>query len=81
MEIVLYKTSNFLETLFGVASTLCIFFNGKNVGSIKTGESQKIVLPDMDGILQVGTIKTLGCFEPINRNPWAAYFRVFNAEQ
>lgn len=67
MEIVLSKTSNFLETLFGVASTLYIF-NGKNVGSIKTGESQKIVLPDMDGILQVGTIKTLGCFEPINRN-------------
>jgi hypothetical protein len=31
-----------------------VFFNGKKVGSVKTGESTTIVLPDMDGILQVG---------------------------
>jgi len=36
---------------------LSVFFNGKKVGSVKTGESKVIALPDMDGFLQVGITK------------------------
>jgi hypothetical protein len=37
-----------------------VFFNGKKVGSVKTGESKAIALPDIDGILQVGITKADG---------------------
>lgn len=54
MEIELYRTLSLLRNNSGRALPLSVFFNGKKVGSVKTGESKLIALPDMDGILQVG---------------------------
>jgi hypothetical protein len=47
----------FLGNALGRALPLSVFFNGKKVGSVKTGESKAIALPDIDGILQVGITK------------------------
>lgn len=63
MEIELHRPSSFLGNALGRALPLSVFFNGKKVGSVKTGESKSIALPDMDGILQVGFTKADEGFE------------------
>jgi len=57
LEIELHRPSSFLGNALGRALPLSVFFNGKKVGSVKTGESKVIALPDMDGFLQVGITK------------------------
>ncbi len=57
MEVELHRPSSFLGNALGRALPLSVFFNGKKVGSVKTGESKSIALPDMDGVLQVGITK------------------------
>ncbi len=57
MEITLYRHSGHFKSVLGRWVPLSIFFNGLKVGSIKTGESKTIVLPDEEGNLQVGINK------------------------
>lgn len=57
MEVEIYRPSSFLRNALGRAQPLSVFFNGKKVGSLKTGESKSIVVPDMTGVLQVGMTK------------------------
>jgi hypothetical protein len=54
IEISLHRQSGFFQNSFGRGSPLSVFFNKIKVGSIKTGETKTILLPDTVGILQVG---------------------------
>jgi len=57
MEITLYRHSGHLKNALGRWVPLSVFLNGIKIGSIKTGETKTIILPDGEGNLQVGINK------------------------
>lgn len=68
MEISLHRSRGFLRNAIGRALPLSLFFNGKRIGSIKTGETKSFNLPDYEGVLQVGFTKTDEGFESAMEN-------------
>ena len=57
MEITLHRQSGFLGNALGRALPLSIFFDGKKIGFVKTGEAKMVSLPRREGILRVGITK------------------------
>lgn len=57
MEITLYRHSGHLKNALRRWVPFSVFFNGLKVGSITTGETKTIALPDEEGNLQVGINK------------------------
>lgn len=53
MEITVHRTKSFIDNSYGRRTPIAVFFNGKPVGHVATGETITLNLPDVCGTLQV----------------------------
>ena len=74
MDISIYRMQGLLDNAYARAAPLAVFFNGKPVGRVETGETLLLSLADTAGTLQVfllesGNVPYIGQYAYDNMTP------------